>query len=287
MNHYINEIEMHKERIIELKNSFESIVEIEDNIEFWSARDLSKSLDYPNWHKFKNVLQKAMNACKNSGESIEDHFYQTVKMISLAKGAKRKIEDFVLTRYACYLIAQNGDSKKEEIAFAQTYFAVQTRKMEVLEERIKLIKRISTHKKLTNAEKELAENLFEKGVDQEGFQRIKEKGNAIFFGGNSTDDMKSRLKTPENRELEDFLPTVTLAGKLFSTELTSHNVKDKDLSGEEDITDEHETNNSGVRDLMLNRGIRVEDLPPEEDLKKLEKKVLRDGKRLPNKKKKK
>ena len=287
MDHYINEIEMHKERIKELKNSLESIVEVEDDIEFWSARDLSKSLDYPNWHKFKNVLQKAMTACKNSGESIEDHFYQTVKMISLAKGAKRKIEDFVLTRYACYLIAQNGDSKKEEIAFAQTYFAVQTRKMEVLEERIKLAKRISTHKKLTNAEKELAENLFERGIDQEGFKRIKEKGNTIFFGGNTTDDMKSKLKTPENRDLEDFLPTVTLAGKLFSTELTSHNVKDKDLNGEENITDEHETNSSGVRDLMLNRGINVEDLPPEEDLKKLEKKVLRDGKRLSSKKNKK
>ncbi|MBN1546319.1 MAG: DNA damage-inducible protein D [Syntrophaceae bacterium] len=262
--------------ILKLKSGFDLITQTVENsdIEFWYARDIMINLGYERWENFSNVIQRAITACDTMGGEVQNHFRDATKMVELGSGAQREIEDVMLTRYACYLIAQNGDPRKEQIAFAQTYFAVQTRKQEVLEERIKLQERLQARKKLSESETVLSDNIYERGVDDSGFARIRSKGDAALFGGHTTRTMKSRLGTPENRPLADFLPTVTIAAKNLATEITNHNVKQNDLQGEKAITGEHVQNNTSVRNMLGERGIKPEELPPEEDLKKLERRAL-------------
>ncbi len=269
---------MKKQLIINLKKNFEDYVNKEDDIEFWFARDLQKLLGYLKWENFIKVIDKAKEACRNSDQSDLTHFLDVRKKVQLGSDAIRDIEDFKLTRYACYLIAQNGDSRKEQIAFAQSYFAVQTRKQELIEERIALIERINARQKLVTSETELSKLIYEKGVDEQGFARIRSKGDEALFGGFTTLMMKDKLKIPKNRPLADFLPIITITAKNLATEITNFNVEKDDLQGEIKITGEHVQNNEEIRELLAKRGIKPEVLPPEEDLKKLVRRVKRDEK---------
>lgn len=249
-------------------------------IEYWRARELMALLGYERWENFDNAIARAMDSCIASGIEVTDHFREVTKMVPLGSGSLRPVKDFLLTRYACYLIAQNGDPKKEEIAFAQSYFAVQTRKQELIEERIALIERTEARDRLRESEKRLSQNIYERGVDDAGFGRIRSKGDQALFGGHTTQEMKSRLGVRDNRPLADFLPTLTIAAKNLATEMTNFNVEEKDLHGEYSITGEHVQNNRSVREMLGNRGIRPEDLPPSEDIKKLERRVKSQEKKL-------
>ena len=264
---------MEKSSIVKLNTLFEDYVYEKDGIEYWLARELQELLEYSQWRNFVNVIDKAKVSCKNSDNEIPDHFADVSKMIDLGSGAKREVEDIMLTRYACYLIAQNGDPKKEKIAFAQSYFAIQTRKQELLEERIQLMERLQAREKLAATETELSKNIFERGVDNSGFARIRSKGDWALFGGSNTNVMKQKLGIKENRPLADFLPTITITAKQLATEITNFNVRKEDIKGEIKITDEHIKNNTDVRNLLGKSGIKPEELPIEEDIKKLERKV--------------
>ena len=264
---------MEKSSIVKLNTLFEEYVYEKDGIEYWLARELQELLEYSQWRNFVNVIDKAKVSCKNSDNEIPDHFADVSKMIDLGSGAKREVEDIMLTRYACYLIAQNGDPKKEKIAFAQSYFAIQTRKQELLEERIQLMDRLQAREKLAATETELSKNIFERGVDNSGFARIRSKGDWALFGGSNTNVMKQKLGIKENRPLADFLPTITITAKQLATEITNFNVRKEDIKGEIKITDEHIKNNTDVRNLLGKSGIKPEELPIEEDIKKLERKV--------------
>lgn len=277
-------MEFEKSKLIELKEKFDSIINTveKENIEFWYARDLQFQLGYTQWRNFLEVINKAMISCESADISVSDHFAKVSKMIELGKCAKRQVEDYMLTRYACYLIAQNGDSKKEEIAFAQTYFAVQTRKQEIIEDRIKLMNRLEAREKLKESEKQLSKNIYERGVDDLGFARIRSKGNSALFGGLNTMQMKEKYGVKENRALADFLPTLTIAAKNLATEMTNYNVTEKDMYGEESITDEHVDNNLSVRNMLNKRGIKPENLKPAEDLKKIERRVKSEDKTIAN-----
>jgi DNA-damage-inducible protein D len=259
--------------ITRLHKNFEDYVYLQDGVEFWFARDLQNLLGYTEWRNFLKVIEKAKESCNTSNNAIPDHFVDVNKMVNLGSGAEREIEDMLLTRYACYLIAQNGDPRKEEIAFAQSYFAVQTRKQEIIEDHIRLAERLKARKQLKDSEKELSRNIYQRGVDESGFARIRSKGDMALFGGHTTHMMKKRLEIAENRPLADFLPTVTITAKNLATEITNFNVTKEDMQGEDPITVEHVQNNQDIRDLLLKRGIRPETLPPEEDLIKLERLV--------------
>lgn len=275
-------MEFEKSTLIELKKKFDSITNTEEkeNIEFWYARDLQEQLGYTKWQNFLEVIKKAMISCESAGITVSDHFAEVSKMIEVAKGARRKVQDYMLTRYACYLIAQNGDSKKQEIAFAQTYFAVQTRKQEIIEDRIKLMNRLEAREKLKESEKLLSKNIYERGVDDLGFARIRSKGDSALFGGLNTIAMKERYGVKENRPLADFLPTLTIAAKNLATEMTNYNITQKDMYGENNITNEHVDNNLSVRSMLNERGIKPENLKPAEDLKKLERRVKLENKKI-------
>lgn len=273
---------MDKSRINAIMKQYDAVVHKEEdvNIEFWHARELMTLLGYERWENFERAISRAMSSCETSGINVFDHFREVTKMIETGKGAHRPIKDYMLTRYACYLIAQNGDPKKEEIAFAQSYFAIQTRKQELIEERIAYIERTEARGRLRESEKRLSQNIYERGVDDAGFGRIRSKGDTALFGGKSTQDMKKKLGVKDNRPLADFLPTLTIAAKNLATEMTNYNVEEKDLQGEASITVEHIQNNSTVREMLGQRGIRPEDLPASEDIKKLERRVKSQEKKL-------
>lgn len=249
-------------------------------VEFWYARELMGCLGYTTWRRFKDAINRAMESCKGAEIEVSDHFADAVKMVEIGSNAVRDVDDIMLTRYACYLIAQNGDPRKEEIAFAQSYFAVQTRKQELIEERIAYIQRTEARGKLRESEKRLSQNIYERGVDDAGFGRIRSKGDQALFGGRSTQEMKEKLGVSDKRPLADFLPTLTIAAKNLATEMTNYNVEEKDLKGEGAITTEHVQNNTTVREMLATRGIKPEELPPSEDIKKLERKVKSQEKKI-------
>ena len=274
---------MDKEVVVRLHSSFEEMVQTFPNTEteFWCARDLQMLLGYSQWRNFAAVIDKAITACETSGYDPRDHFAHISKMVDLGSGAKREIDDIALTRYACYLIAQNGDPAKEQIAFAQTYFAVQTRKQEIIEKRLAEAERVSARKRLTQSEKELSGIIFDRLRDHESFGRIRSKGDRALFGGKTTQEMKEKLRVPTGRPLADFLPTITIKAKDFANEITNFNIQQNALRTEVKITDEHVRNNREVRQLLVDRGIVPEVLPPAEDVKKVERRLKTERRKLP------
>lgn len=279
---------MKKEQIQALFEQFESICYLYEGIECWSARELQKLLGYSKWENFEKVIDKAKEACKNAGEEVAHHFPDVRKVIEAGKGAKQEIDDMLLTRYACYLVAQNGDSRKEEIAFAQNYFAVQTRRAELVEKRLLEYERLKAREKLSQTEKQLSGILYERGVDGQGFAIIRSKGDQALFKL-STIQLKKKMGIPDNRPVADFLPTISIKAKDLAAEMTGLNVQAKDLKGQTQIEKEHIDNNLAVREMLTKRGIVPENLPPAEDVKKLERKLSADERKLlsENKKKKK
>ena len=276
---------MERKFIQSLTKNFESFAhKTEDGVEFWLARDLQHLLGYLKWDNFQNVISKAKTACELSGQNISDHFADVGKTIKMPKTAQKEIDDQILTRYACYLIAQNGDSKKEEIAFAQTYFAVQTRKAEIIEQRLLEAERVQARRKLAETEKELSQVIFEQTGGNQNFALIRSKGDKALFS-KTTQQMKNKWGI-KNKPLADFMPTILLKAKDFATEITIFNAKDKEMKTESEVSSEHITNNKSVRKTLISRGITPENLSPEEDVKKIERKLkAEDKKSLKNKKK--
>lgn len=270
---------MQNDLIQSLTTSFEGHAQqTEGGVEYWRARDLQHLLGYGKWDNFVGVISKAKTACEVSGHAIADHFADVGKMVELGSGSQREIYDIMLTRYACYLIAQNGDPRKQEIAFAQTYFAMQTRKAELIEQRLLEAERLQARRKLSDTEKELSSVIYEQTGGNQDFALIRSKGDHALFG-KSTQAMKSQWKVPDNRPLADFAPTIVLKAKDFATEITIHNARAQQMQTERQISTEHVTNNEAVRQTLLNRGIRPESLPPAEDVKKVERRLASEEKK--------
>ena len=269
-----------KELIQELLERFEAACHELKGTDCWSARELRSILGYSSWQSFQNVIEKAKESCRQVGEDVSNHFADVWKTVIVGNSAPREIEDIALTRYACYLIAQNGNPLNSEIAFAQTYFAVQTRKQEIIEKHLLDVERIAAREKLSASEKRLSGVIYERGVDDRGFGIIRSKGDQALFGGFTTNDMKRKLAVPKGRALADFLPTLTIKAKDFATELTSHNVIEKDLQGQSPIAREHIDNNSAVRKILKERGVKPENLPAAEDAGKVKRKLEGRKKRI-------
>ena len=270
---------MKSKEIIDLFQQFEEVASNIEGVECWSARELQKLLGYSKWENFEKVIKKAKDACVNAGENLNNHFPEVGKVIEAGKGAQHIIDDIALTRYACYLIAQNGDSRKEEIAFAQNYFAVQTRRAEVIEQRILEFERVKAREKLTQTEKQLSGILFERGVDNKGFGLVRSKGDQALFRL-STLQLKKKMGIPDNRPVADFLPTISIKAKDLAAEMTGLNVQSKDLKGQNKIENEHIDNNKAVRNMLTQRGIVPENLPSAEDVKKIQRKLESDDKKV-------
>jgi DNA-damage-inducible protein D len=278
---------MKSDEIRSLFAQFEAAASELEGVECWSAREMQNLLGYSKWENFEKVIQKAKDACRNAGEGIENHFPDVRKMVGIGSKTERPIDDILLTRYACYLVAQNGDSRKEEIAFAQNYFAVQTRKAELVEQRILEFERVKAREKLSHTEKQLSGILYERGVDNQGFAIIRSKGDQALFKLN-TQMLKRKMGVPESRPVADFLPTISIKAKDLAAEMTGLNVQNKDLKGQTKIEREHIDNNLAVRNMLTQRGIVPENLPPAEDVKKLQRKLNSEEKNLlksPKKKK--
>lgn len=271
---------MNAELVQTLTSTFEAHAQrTEGGVEYWLARDLQNLLGYAEWRNFnQSAISKAKTACEVSGHLVEDHFVDVNKTIQMPKSAEKEIPDIMLTRYACYLIAQNGDPRKQEIAFAQTYFAIQTRRAEIIEQRLLEAERVSARKKLSATEKELSEVIYEQTGGNEDFALIRSKGDQALFN-KSTRAMKAQWKVPDNRPLADFAPTIILKAKDFAAEITIFNARQHGMTSESTISDEHITNNKAVRDTLLERGIRPEHLPAAEDVKKVERRIVAEEKK--------
>lgn len=274
---------MKTEQVQMLTDTFEGHAQQTDGgVDYWLARDVQHLLGYAEWRNFGLVVSKAKTACEVSGHQVGDHFVDVSKMVQLGSGSQRDIDDIMLTRYACYLIAQNGDPRKPEIAFAQTYFAVQTRKAELIEQRLLEAERVQARRKLSATEKELSLVIYEQTGGNQDFALIRSKGDQALFG-KSTQAMKAQWKVPESRPLADFAPTILLKAKDFATEITIFNARQHQMDSERAISSEHITNNQAVRNTLLQRGIRPESLPPAEDVKKVERRIQSDDKKALNK----
>ncbi len=270
---------MNTDQVHTLTTTFEGHAQqTESGIEFWLARDLQHLLGYSKWDNFLNVVSKARTACEISGHQVADHFADVGKMVDLGSGSQREVADIMLTRYACYLIAQNGDPQKPEIAFAQTYFAIQTRRAELIEQRLLDAERISARRKLSATEKELSQVIYEQTGGNDNFAVIRSKGDQALFG-KSTQAMKAQWRVPDTRPLADFAPTIILKAKDFAAEITIFNARKNALRTEGAISHEHITNNDAVRRTLLERDIRPESLPPAEDVKKVERRLSSEEKK--------
>lgn len=270
---------MNTEIVHALTDTFEAHAQqTEGGVEYWLARDIQFLLGYAKWDNFLNVVSKAKTSCETSGHKVGDHFADVGKMVTLGSGSQREVDDILLTRYACYLIAQNGDPKKQEIAFAQTYFAVQTRRAELIEQRLLEAERLLARRKLTETEKELSHVIYEQTGGNQSFAMIRSRGDQALFG-KSTQAMKAHWKVPDSRPLADFAPTIILKAKDFATEITIFNAKQHKMNNESQISSEHNTNNLAVRKTLLERGIRPETLPPAEDVKKVERRLIAEDKK--------